>query len=63
MFFSFFLSNIHRFDLRPLKCQQLTNNHAADRFDERFERIHLRRLSTLENVSREGPSSCGANLP
>ena len=32
-------------------------------FDECFERICLRRFSTLENVRREGPSSCGTNLP
>ena len=51
------------FHLRPPNCEQLTDNHAADLSDERFERIYRRRFSTLENVRRKGPSSCGTNLP
>ena len=51
------------FHLRPPKCEQLTDNHAADRSDERFERTYLRRFFTLENVRREGPSLCGTTLP
>ena len=41
----------------------LTNYHAADRIDECIERIYLRNFSTFENVRRERPSSCKANLP